>query len=162
MSQYLLYLPVRPFVRQWLEFHFGNPVRFPVGSVENIAIRRFITTLPAGKQPRKPESGEVAVCIPDSKQKPVESYNYMNRQGAMAVVETIEDTFRRQMWNDLGDMHDSRCSLITAVRAWCQNNGISLDHEDTVKMRYQRMRTAYLPCGIDLRDHTKIRKGKNL
>lgn len=44
-----------------------------------------------------------------------------------------------------------RCPLLKAVRAWCENNGISIDYEDTVKMRFQRMRSSYLKSGIDLR-----------
>ena len=59
------------------------------------------------------------------------------------------------MWKDLNDLHDCGCSVLKAIQAWCENNGISIDYDYTIKMRYQRMRTAYLKKGIDLRNKTR-------
>lgn len=157
MSMYYVYIKVKPFVREWLYHHFGNPVVFPARSAENATIRRFLTRLPDGETPDTGSDGNVRVAIPDSKQKPVVTYNYLTPYGKEAVVEAIEDTFRRQMWNDLNDLRDTGCSLLTAVKAWCEQNGISTQYDYTIKMRYQRMREAYLAKGIDLRFHRRKR-----
>ncbi len=154
MSNYVVYLKLKPFIAQWLTFHYGSPVRFPDQSVENACIRRFLTKQPSAS-PHVGQPGEVAVCIPDSKQKPVVTYNHLGAHARAAVAECIEDTFRLQLWHDLNDVRLLRCPLMTAVRAWCENNGISIDHDDTIKMRFQRMRGAYLKAGVDLRRTTR-------
>lgn len=155
MSDFSIYIKVKPFVRQWLIHHYGNPVEFPAQSVENATIRRFISKLPQGKQPLPCAEDEVSIRIPDSKQKPVLTYNYLGPHGKAAVIECIEDNFRRQMWSDLGDLHDCGCSLLKAINAWCEANGISIDYDYTIKMRYQRMRNSYLKNGVDFRLKTR-------
>ncbi|MCH4213333.1 MAG: hypothetical protein LKF70_11170 [Prevotella sp.] len=155
MSNYVVYLKVKPFIQQWLNHHYGNPVTFPVGSAENSTIRRFLAKQPHDTRPDFGEKEEVAIRIPDSKAKPVVTYNYLGPHARAAVIETIEDTFRLQLWKDLNDLHDSGCSILKAVRAWCENNGISVDYDYTIKMRYQRMRNAYLKSGVDLRNYSR-------
>lgn len=97
------------------------------------------------------QNEEVAICIPDSKQKPVVTYNYLSLNARRAVAECIEDTFRMQLWRDFSYIEQCQCTLLSAVRAWCEANGVSLDYDYTLKMRYQRMRNSYLKHGIDLR-----------
>lgn len=147
---FVAYVYVKPFVAQWLRFHYGDPVRFPAQSVENACIRRFLAVQPKSVPPMR-QAGEVAICLPDSKQKPVARYNYLGSSARAALVECIEDTFRLQLWHDLNGVQAMGCSLLSAVRAWCENNGIALDYDYTIKMRFQRMRAAYLRAGIDLR-----------
>lgn len=152
MEKYLVYLKVKPFIRQWLTFHYGDPVVFPAQSVENATIRRFLTPQPKDAKPQPMEEGEVAVCLPDSKQKPVVTYNHLGKYAKAALVECIEDTFKLQMWKELNDIHTFGCPILRSIQAWCENNGISIDYDFTIRMRYQRMRNAYLKNGIDLRD----------
>lgn len=152
MDKFFVYIKVKPFIKEWLTFHYGNPVIFPAHSAENATIRRFLTTRPPDKVPQIKEEDEVAICIPDSKQKPVITYNYLGKYAKSALVECIEDTFKLQMWKDLNDLHDCGCSILRAIQAWCENNGISVEYDYTIKMRYQRMRNAYLKKGIDLRN----------
>ena len=83
MSQFVVYLKVKPLIAQWLAFHYGTPVRFPDQSAENACIRRFLTRQPSGI-PKMQGEGEVAVCIPDSKQKPVVTYNYLGTHARAA------------------------------------------------------------------------------
>lgn len=157
MSQFVIYLKVKPFLKQWMIRHYGNPVQFPAGSAENATIRRFLTKQPREMLPQIGDKNSIAVCIPDSKQKPVETYNYLGKHAKEAVIECIEDTFKMQMWNDLNDLHDCSCSVLKAIQAWCENNGIAIDYDYTLKMRYQRMRNAYLKKNIDLRNRTRVR-----
>ena len=152
MEKFLVYLKVKPFIKEWLTFHYGNPVAFPPQSAENATIRRFLTTQPRDDVPEMKSEDEVAVYIPDSKQKPVISYHYLGKYAKAAVIECIEDTFRLQMWKDLNDLHDCGCTVLRAIQAWCENNGISIEYDYTIKMRYQRMRNSYLKNGIDLRN----------
>ncbi|MBE6262431.1 MAG: hypothetical protein E7104_00450 [Prevotella sp.] len=155
MSNYLVYLKVKPFIKQWMTTHYGNPVVFPSQSVENATIRRFLSKQPTNIEPLSGEEDDIAVCIPDSKQKPVVTYNYLGKHAKEAVVECIEDTFKTQMWKDLNDLHDCGCSILKAIQAWCEMNGIDVDYDYTIKMRYQRMRNSYLKKGIDLRNKTR-------
>lgn len=158
MEKFLVYLKVKPFIKEWLTFHYGNPVTFPPQSAENATIRRFLTTQPRDEVPEIKSEDEVAVYIPDSKQKPVISYHYLGKYAKAAVIECIEDTFRLQMWKDLNDLHDCGCTVLRAIQAWCENNGISIEYDYTIKMRYQRMRNSYLKNGIDLRNKKEIMK----
>lgn len=157
MSNFVVYLKVKPFVRQWLVNHYGNPVTFPAQSVENSTIRRFLTKQPNDSVPLIGSEEDIAISIPDSKQKPVLTYNFLGKYAKAAVIECIEDTFRLQMWNDLNDLHDCGCSILKAIQAWCENNGISIEYDYTIKMRYQRMRNSYLKNGIDLRNKNRNR-----
>ncbi|MCD8296818.1 MAG: hypothetical protein LUC88_04525 [Prevotella sp.] len=154
MSNYVVYVKVKPFIGQWLNFHFGDPIAFPSQSVENATIRRFLAKMPAGMQPLSKQDDEVSICIPDSKQKPVITYNYLGERAKACLIDTIEDTFRIQLWKDLNDLHDCGCSILKAIDAWCENNGISIEYDYTIKMRYQRMRRSYLKNGVDLRNKT--------
>lgn len=158
MSQFLFYLKVKPFIGQWLRYHYGDPVVFPPRSAENACIRRFVALRPKDCQPDKPSPDAVAVAIPDQSRKKVEYWNYMSRSACQALTEIIDDTFKMQLWNDLGDVSRTGCTLLTCVRAWCERNGISPDYDYTLKMRYQRMRDAHLSHGVDLRKRVK---GKN-
>ena len=159
MSKYLVYLDMKPFLAQWLHYHYGNPVVFPAQSAENACIRRLLIPQPTAT-PVLRRGNEVAICIPDSKQKPVVTYNYLSHHGCKLLAEFIENTFRLQLWSDLSAKEFSQCTLLTAVRAWCEANGISTDYDYTLKMRYQRMRRAYLPAGIDLRRKSRTQEKK--
>lgn len=97
MSKYLVYISFKPFIAQWLRHHFGDPVVFPAQSAENACIRHFLTRQP-GSLPLTRGDDDVAICIPDSKQKPVVTYNYLSGNARKAVAECIEDTFRLQLW----------------------------------------------------------------
>lgn len=159
MSKFTVYIKAPAYIRQWLVFHFGDPVVFPPSSAENATIRRFLAKQPRDMVPPMEHDDEVAVCIPDSCQKPVETYNYLNHHARRALLDTIRDTYRLQLWNELNGLHESGCTIMNGVRAWCQNNGISIDYDCTVKMQYQRMRDEYLANGVDLR---KKHKNKNV
>lgn len=157
MSQFYFYLTPKPFIGQWLRYHYGDPVVFPARSAENACIRRFVSLRPKDWVPRRPEAGAVAVAIPDQHRKKVEYWNYMSKTAKEALCEIVDDTFKMQLWNDLNDMTRCGCTLLKCVRTWCEQNGIDPDYDYTLKMRYQRMRDAHLRCGVDLRRKEKGR-----
>lgn len=158
MSNFVFYLKVKPFIGQWLTYHYGSPVKFPARSAENACIRRFVGLRPKDWKPEKPEGEFVAVVIPETERKKAICWNYMSKSACKALTEIIEDTFKTQMWIDLNEMTRCGCTLLKCVRAWCENNGVDPDYDYTLKMRYQRMRDSYLKSGVDLRRHSK---GKN-
>lgn len=159
MSQFCIYVKLQPFVSQFLQHSLGNPVEFPPQSVENGTIHCFIDRLPAGKQPDVAADDLTAIRIPDSKTKPAANYNYLSPRGKNAVVECCELLFNRNLWVELGDMSALGCKTMTAIYAWCEKHGISIDYADTIRQRYYRMRDNYTSRGIDLRKKSRNRKG---
>lgn len=153
----VFYMEVKPFLAQWLTYHFGDPVTFPARSAENACIRRLVALNPKGKDyvPMKPGEGCVAVSIPETKQRKTICWNYMSKTACAALTEVIEDTFKMQMWLELNEMSRCGCTLLKCIRAWCENNGIDTEYDYTLKMRFQRMRNSYLKNGVDLRRRSK-------
>lgn len=157
MSKFVVYLKLQPFIAQWLYHHYGNPVKFQPQSVENSTILQFTRKLPEGRQPDTAAEGLTAVCIPDNEKKDPSVYNYLGPKGKEAVVDCIERTFKLMMWNELNDMSDVGCSVLSAIDAWCEMHGIDIEYDRTILMRYNRLRNSYVKKGIDLR-----RKRRNL
>ena len=116
MSKFVVYVEVEPYLKQWLTHSFGDPVEFPVNSNENAVLRRFITKRPINNQPEKPGERDVAICIPYSKAKNPETYNFLNGHAKQALTESINDLFRLNMWCDLGDLNDMPCKKMSAFR----------------------------------------------
>lgn len=159
MSQFCIYVELRPFVSQFLRHSLGDPIEFPPQSVENSTIHHFIDRLPAGRVPDTAGVELTAIAIPDSKTKPAATYNYMSPRGKEAVSQCCELLFNRCMWVELGDMSALGCKTMTAIYAWCEKHGVSIDYADTIRQRYYRMRESYTKRGIDLRKTSRNRKG---
>lgn len=157
MSQFITYIKLEPFIKQWLVHSFGNPVVFPVQSVENATIRRFTQKQPLSA-PLPPDDDDVAVCIPDSKAKDPMTYNYLGPRGRKAVAECIDDMFRLNMWSELNDLSDVGCTVMSAIYSWCEMHGISVDYAWTIRQRYYRMREAYRRKGVDLMRKKRCRE----
>ena len=153
MSNFVVYLHLEPFVKQWLIHSYGDPVRFPAQSVENSTIRRFTVKQPDVIVPH--EESDVAICIPDSKSKDPMIYNHLLTHGKKAVVECIEDNFKLNMWRELNDLSDVGCKIMTAIYSWCEIHGIEIEYADTIRQRYYRIRDSYNKKGIDMRKHRK-------
>lgn len=156
MSQFLIYIKLKPFVKQFITHALGNPVVFPNQSVENSTIHNFIQRLPDGKQPDVAKEDLTPICIPDSTSKPAQFYNYMSPRGKIAVEECCEYLFKRNLWNELGDMSDIGCNLMTAIYAYCEEHGIDIAYADTVRQRYYRVRDQYSKKGINLMKKKRI------
>lgn len=157
MSQFVTYVKLEPFVKEWLVHSYGLPVRFPAQSVENATIRRFTQKQPQ-QAPPPPGEDTTPICIPDSKAKPPIVYNHLSPMGQRAVVECIEDTFKLNLWAELNDLSDVGCKVMTAIYSWCEMHGISLDYADTIRQRYYRLRDSYLKHGVDLRRRRRMKE----
>jgi hypothetical protein len=158
MSQFLFYLRLEPYLKQWLQHALGNPVQFPAKSNENAIIRRFLTKRPEGSEPQTAQDDLTAIVIPDSKAKPPQYYNWVGPSAARAITECIEDLFRRNLWTELDALDGHPCGVNKLIVAWCEMHGINEDHSEAVRQKYYRMRKAYTEKGINLvkstRNHT--------
>lgn len=161
VSKFLIYLKLEPYLHQWLVHSLGNPVVFPAKSNENAIIRRFLQTKPMDAMPDLYAEGLTAVCIPDSKAKPVQFYNYCPPKGKAAIVEAIEDLFRINLWEELLPLSYSAertaCGLGQMIASWCEAHGIDDDYTEAVRQKYYRMRKAYAKNGMFL---GKLRKNR--
>ena len=102
MSQFCIYIKLKPYLKEWLVHSLGEPVSFPCHSNENAVIRTFLQRRPASIPVEIKTAGEfTAICIPDSKAKPAEYYNYISNSGTKAIIEAIEDRFIQNLWGEL-------------------------------------------------------------
>lgn len=161
MSEFCFYIKIEKYLEQWLTHSLGHPVKFPAQSNENAVIRRFLQRNPEGCSPGLMQDGLTAIVIPDSKAKDPSVYNYLGPHAQEAVIEAIEDLFRRNMWTELGDMSDITVGLNKMVAAWCEMHGIDDDYVETVRQKYYRIRKSYTQKGINLQSLTRVKEDKN-
>lgn len=158
MSKFCVYIPLEPFVKQWLVNKYGEPVKFQSQSIENYTIQTFVIKKPANVEPDVADDRSVAVVIPDSIHKPAEYFNHLTPRGKEAVKQNIEYLFNQNLWTELGDMSSLGCKTMTAIYAWCEKHGISIDYSDTIRQRWYRIRNSYTKKGIDLMKKKRSRK----
>lgn len=162
MSQFVIYVELKPFIRQWAVHHFGYPVRFPDQSVGNARIVAVLRKRPEGAEPdiARPAAqggGETLtpICIPYSKQKDPESWNYVTPSGKRFIAEYIEALFKDNLYGEFKEMCDQDSKLQTAAYAWCEMHGVSIDYADTIRQRFYRERERLLACGVDMRKRSR-------
>lgn len=158
MSEFVLYLKLKPFIRQYLINSFGDPVRFDDHSVTNARIVSVLQRRPVNCTPDTAAEGLTAICIPYSKQKDPASFNYVSNSGKKLIEEHIEAIFRTNLWNEMSQMCSDDTKLQSAAYAWCEMHGISIEHADTIRMRYYREKVRFNKHGIDLRCKKRKRK----
>lgn len=155
MSNILLYMQVPPYLKNWMNYHFGDPVVFPKGSPENSVIRTFISKRPDNVPVELPTDKDVSICIPDSAYKRPTKYNYMGPRCKKALLQCIRDIFKTQMWNDLNFNFNTAGNVDTFIYAWMEKNGIGFDSFDTIKKMFYSIRRYHLRCDVDLMKKTK-------
>lgn len=164
--QYVTYINLPDYLKEWAVNRWGNPIRFPSGSVENSVIRNLLQKLPKGVEPVLPSDGAVAVVLPNSKHKPLETFNYISVEGRDAIAAMVHDLLSVQLWNDMrrylfsaDEVQDPRrnpmgkiagelkanVGVMNIIRNWCRVNGISIDHDNTIKQKWYRQRKKTFP-----------------
>lgn len=161
MSNFVIYLKLKPFVAQYLEYHFGNPVRFDDHSVTNARIVSVLQQRRDGQKPETAADGLTPVCIPYSKQKDPHAWNYVSEAGKRFIVDHIESIFLSNLWDEMSRMCGDDTKIQSAAYAWCDMHGISIDYADTIRMRFYRERNKFLKHGIDLRRSKRNRDKKS-
>lgn len=157
MSQFVIYLKLKPFIAQWAMKHFGNPITFPAQSVGNARIVAILQKRPDGVMPDTYQDGLTPVAIPYSKQKEPVAWNYVTASGKKFIAEYIEALFKDNLFKEFSEMCGEDSKLQTAAYAWCEMHGISIDYADTIRQRFYREREKLLSCGIDLRKRSRIK-----
>lgn len=158
MSDFVIYLKLKPFVRQWLINSFGDPVKFDPQSVSNKRIRSVLMKAPANAAPEVAADGLTAVCIPYSSQKDPTVWNYVSAAGKKFIIGHIEDLFDVNFWTEMCDMAGDDTRLSDATAAWCSMHGIDLDYSDTLRIKYWREKQRLLDKGIDTRRKSRSHK----
>lgn len=100
----------------------------------------------------------IAIRLPDSKAKPVKEYCYLGPRARRAVKEMVTDLFKIDLWASLKDIADRSCRLSSLISAWCEQHGIGIDYEDTVRQCFYRMREQHVKKGLNLNSTTRISK----
>lgn len=152
MSDFLVYVKLPQYIREWANFHFGRPCTFPAASNLNNVIRHFARQRPADAPPEIQQPDELAVRIMGSKSKKPETFNYFSRHGKAAIAEAIDDIFVMQMWEDLTDIGCRSVQLSKLVLDWMDANGISMDgnNYENLRMKFQRIKDSYKKNGINI------------
>lgn len=155
MSAFVVYLQLKPFIRQWLVHHFGDPVRFPDQSRENACILRNTLKRPANVDVEVAAPGLTAICIPDSKHHPPLVYNYMNKSGKAELTAYIEALFTINWQNELLYLVTEKVNDRAGVIAYCGRHGIEIDYEQTIWMRFNRWKKSMERKGLDFKKKSR-------
>ena len=158
MSDFVIYLKLKPFIRQYLIHSFGDPVRFDDHSVSNARIISVLQRRHKGAAPETAAEGLTAICIPYSKQKDPACFNFISSHGKKLIEEHIESIFLTNLWNEMSEMCGDDTKLQSAAYAWCEMHGIDIDYADTIRMRFYREKVRFNNQGIDLRSKRRKRK----
>lgn len=160
MSNFLVYIELKPFIAQWAVTHFGSPIVFPPQSVGNARIVAVLRKRPSDVAPDVEREGLTPVAIPYSKQKDPEAWNYVTPSGKRFIAEYIEALFKDNLYKEFTEMCSEDSKIQTAAYSWCEMHGISIDYADTVRQRFYRERERLLDCGVDLRRRSRTKTDK--
>lgn len=149
MEQHLIYVRLKPFLRQWVEHAFGRPVRFPARSPENAFLRHVVRLRPKGTRQETDTTDLTPIMLPDQSDHPVRCWNYIADTDKKVLCQMIDDLFTLAWRSDLYPAL-SRPGIGETVRRWCRANGIDIDHEGTVIQRINRWRRECRKNGINL------------
>ncbi|NDV96470.1 hypothetical protein D0T84_16335 [Dysgonomonas sp. 521] len=146
-----IYLEVERYLKEYLNFHFGDPVRLPANSPENKLIRRHLSRLPENTNPDLQPNQDISfvrIEIPYSKEKDPREYNFLFPSVKDALRDSLITIFENHMWTDLLDIKKrKRGNLTLEIYAWCETNGISNMNDDknfeTIRQKFYRMRHEY-------------------
>lgn len=146
-----IYLEVERYLREYLIFHFGDPIRLPVNSPELKLIKRHLSKLSENTTPDINPGNEISfvrIEIPYSKEKDPREYNYLYPSAKDALRNNLIAIFENHMWSDLIDIKKRRRGdLGSQIYAWCEMNGISNLNDDknfeTIRQKFYRMRYEY-------------------
>ena len=146
MSDIRVYVKLDSYLAEWLVHeHGGTPVVFPKNSYENDVLEMSLTLRPKEMEGDGPGEGKIPIVVPYFKKKDVRSYNYLPRNGQLAIQKSIRQRFVIQLWRDLhkfGNIGKQRKELIYA---WMEAHGItpSDTNWNTLAKIYQRRQDVY-------------------
>ena len=161
MSDYLLYVKMPSYLRQWfVHRHSGSePVRLHNGSVESKLIKLALIKAPEFIFPHKQQEDEVAICIPYSKQRDPRTYNHISDTAKRALIENIKNAFAVDCWTFLHDFGSIGKQQKDLIYLYMEQRGIKEDGScwDAIAKVYQRLRKNYLTNECKRKRNEKIK-----
>ena len=161
MSDYLLYVKMPSYLRQWfVHRHSGSePVRLHNGSVESKLIKLALIKTPEFIFPHKQQEDEVAICIPYSKQRDPRTYNHISDTAKRALLENIKNAFAVDCWTFLHDFGSIGKQQKDLIYLYMEQRGIKEDGScwDAIAKVYQRLRKNYLTNECKRKRNEKIK-----
>lgn len=142
---YVTYIKLPAYEREWCETHFGKPCEFTRGTNLNSIIRHFMRKRPDSAPPEIKQPGETAIVLVSSASKKVETYNYISKPGKEAIAKAIDDLFVMHMWEDLTGSECRNIQINKLVLDWMEANGISRNDNnfENLRMKFQRIKDTY-------------------
>lgn len=150
MNDFFIYLKVPEYLKEYLEKHFGDPIKLPKDSPESILMKRFLQKKSEAPEPDLGEGCNVRVIIPWSKEKDPRIYQYLSPKAKKSLITSFDQIFITNLWSDLMPLINPRCTLTDLIYAWMEQHGISEEHWDTVKQRFYRLRRKYKEKGVNV------------
>lgn len=152
MSEYLVYVKIPRYEKEWCERHFGRPCEFPTRTNLTSILRYFTKERPHDALPECQQEDEIAIVLPDSKAKAPAKFNYLNEYGKQAVAEAIDNIFTMHMWEDMTQPGCRQVRLSHLIMDWMKTNGISMagNNYDNLRMKFQRIKDAYKSKGANI------------
>ena len=147
-------------LKDWLVHHYGDPVRFPRGCIENELLRRLTVRRPEGSRgsdhqdvgvPSGVRGGleVVRIVLPDDALHRPEFFNYLGRRSRRRMAESIDSLFRLHLF--FGCLHHvARPGMNRRLFEWCRENGIRVEARESVRQKFSRMRRDFEPYGVVL------------
>jgi len=141
-------LYVAPYIADWLVHHFGEPVRFPNGSPENVMLR-YYTSKRAPEQVEHPRhTRPVRIILPDHPYKRAQYYCHLSDKNRGKFCRMLSELFKAQLWTDNVRLLTSRTEIKDGLICWCRKNGVGTQHLDTVTKIFYRARLRYQRAGL--------------
>lgn len=146
--EYYIYLPLKPYIRQWLTNAYGDPVKFDMHSIENAELKRWLRPTPPNGVPQVKKEGMTAIVIPQSKSRPASIYHYLTEEARDCLASMIRNTFVADLKSSVRRSASHGSTLAAATKAWMREHGIGMDHYETLIQIIQRAKKSYERRGI--------------
>ena len=144
MSEFLIYVKIPVYEREWCEHHFGRPCKFPAQSNINAVIRHFLRHRPFGvSEASSFQDDHMPIVIPDSRAKRARDFNYLSEPGRKAIAESINDLFSLHMFEQLTTPAARNIGLSCLIHDWMEENGISEEQYNNLRQKFLRIKDSY-------------------
>ena len=170
MSAFRIYLTLPPYLAEWYahscrEHKFAEsgycptepiapltPVEPIKGSYESLVLKQCLTKQPSPIPEPIPEDANLAIAIPEYKEKKPQFYNYLSKSAKSQLAKAIAESFRIQLWEELHQFRVRLDRQDETIFSFMERHGISCNETNwnAIAKIYQRCRHTY--------DVKKIRK----
>ncbi|MDR1198351.1 MAG: hypothetical protein LBK94_04975 [Prevotellaceae bacterium] len=154
MSDYTVFVKVKPYIAQYFRQVYGNPARFSKKSFFNLLLSKFITIPPKDCvfdiklfDERSNSDEYLQVQLPYCTNKNIYSHNYLTRIGEDAIARELRSefylalmTFVRNFLID-GFRQKKTAYINTAIKLFIEKHNLDVDCFNTLLKQYHRTET---------------------